>query len=166
MRGRAALADGAGRIRVEDVEIGDPGPGEVLVELRASGICHTDHQILEEGFRGILGHEGAGVVRGVGDGVTALKAGDHVLSNWAVFCGDCLQCLAVAPALIAAADRLPPLRFDVGLDDDLLGANRELHAQLTAAGVAHVYEEHPGPHDWDYWTVRIADTLRSFAAAL
>jgi S-(hydroxymethyl)glutathione dehydrogenase/alcohol dehydrogenase len=92
MRARAALADGKGGVAVRDIEVGAPGAGEVLVQLRASGICHTDHQLMGEGFHGIIGHEGAGVVEAVGAGVTTVQVGDHVLTNWAVYCGDCPQC--------------------------------------------------------------------------
>jgi len=92
MRAQAAVADGKGGLSVRDIEVGDPGPGEVLIELRASGICHTDHQIMGEGFAGIIGHEGAGVVLAVGAGVTSVAAGDHVLTNWAVYCGTCPAC--------------------------------------------------------------------------
>jgi Zn-dependent alcohol dehydrogenase len=90
---RAAVADGNGTIAVLDVVVSDPGPGEVLVDLRASGVCHTDHQILGEGFRGVLGHEGAGVVAAVGPDVTSVRVGDHVMTNWAVYCGLCPACL-------------------------------------------------------------------------
>jgi S-(hydroxymethyl)glutathione dehydrogenase/alcohol dehydrogenase len=90
--GRAAVADGSGAIVIRDVVVSAPGPGEVLVDLRASGICHTDHQILGEGFHGILGHEGAGVVDAVGPGVTSVAAGDHVMTNWSVWCGSCAAC--------------------------------------------------------------------------
>jgi S-(hydroxymethyl)glutathione dehydrogenase/alcohol dehydrogenase len=89
---RAAVADGMGGLAVRDVVVTGPGPGEVLVEMRASGICHTDHQILGEGFNGILGHEGAGVVAAVGSGVTSVDVGDRVMTNWSVYCGTCPAC--------------------------------------------------------------------------
>ena len=60
--------------------------------------------------------------------------------------------------------RLPPLRFDCGTGDGLLAGNRALHAALDARGVEHVYEEFPGGHDWPYWKLHVADTLRFFAA--
>jgi S-(hydroxymethyl)glutathione dehydrogenase/alcohol dehydrogenase len=81
-------------VQVRDIEVGAPGPGEVRVLLRASGVCHTDHQIVGEGFAGIIGHEGAGVVDAVGEGVTSVAPGDHVLTSWAVFCGECPQYLS------------------------------------------------------------------------
>ncbi len=69
-------------------------------------------------------------------------------------------------ALRAAPGPLPRLRFDCGLADGLLGANRELHAALDAAGIAHEYAEHAGGHDWAYWARHLEDTLRFFSAAL
>ncbi|MEM9417494.1 MAG: alpha/beta hydrolase-fold protein [Planctomycetota bacterium] len=64
------------------------------------------------------------------------------------------------------ADRLPPFRFDCGSDDLLIEHNRKLHADLDAAGIAHTYEEHPGGHEWPYWTKHIEDSLRFFAEQL
>jgi len=65
--------------------------------------------------------------------------------------------------LEAHRSRLPPLRFDCGTGDGLLADNRALHAALEARGVDHVYEEFPGGHDWPYWKLHVADTLRFFA---
>ena len=69
-------------------------------------------------------------------------------------------------ALRAAPGPLPRWRFDCGLADGLLDANRELHAALDAAGIAHEYAEHEGRHDWAYWARHLEDTLRFFASAL
>lgn len=71
--------------------------------------------------------------------------------------------LSVFKCLKANAHRLPPLRFDCGTDDLLIEPNRELHRQLEDAGIAHVYEEFSGGHEWAYWTEHLADTLRFFA---
>jgi S-formylglutathione hydrolase FrmB len=62
--------------------------------------------------------------------------------------------------------RLPPLRFDCGTGDSLLAGNRALHAALEARGIQHVYEEFPGGHDWPYWKLHLADTLRFFAGLI
>ena len=62
------------------------------------------------------------------------------------------------------ASRLPPLRFDCGTDDQLLPGNRALHAALEARGIEHQYEEYAGGHDWPYWRLHLADTLRFFDA--
>ena len=85
MRTRAAVAWAAKQpLSIETVELEGPKAGEVLVEIKATGVCHTDAYTLDgldsEGlFPAILGHEGAGIVREVGAGVTSVKPGDHVI---------------------------------------------------------------------------------------
>ncbi|QDT68523.1 Putative esterase [Planctomycetes bacterium MalM25] len=64
------------------------------------------------------------------------------------------------------ADRLPPFRFDCGVEDELIDANRTLHQQLNDAGIGHEYAEHPGGHEWPYWAEHIRTTLKFFAAQL
>jgi enterochelin esterase-like enzyme len=68
--------------------------------------------------------------------------------------------------LIEHRDCLPAIRFDCGLDDAFLGANRRLHEQLSQVDVPHIYQEHPGGHDWDYWAEHIAQTLVFFGQQL
>ena len=98
MRTRAAVAVGAGKpLEVMDVNLEGPKAGEVLVEMKATGICHTDEFTLSgadpEGlFPAILGHEGAGVVVDVGPGVTTLKKGDHVIPLYTPECRECEYC--------------------------------------------------------------------------
>jgi S-(hydroxymethyl)glutathione dehydrogenase/alcohol dehydrogenase len=97
---RAAVAFAAGKpLQVETVQLDGPKAGEVMVEIKATGICHTDEFTLSgadpEGlFPTILGHEGAGVVVEVGAGVTSLKAGDHVIPLYAPECRQCPSCLS------------------------------------------------------------------------
>jgi S-formylglutathione hydrolase FrmB len=74
--------------------------------------------------------------------------------------------LSVLQALVTAPAHLPALRFDCGRDDPCIDANRQLHTDLQAAGVAHSYAEHNGGHDWAYWTQHLEDTLRFFAQTL
>ncbi|MCK0168632.1 S-(hydroxymethyl)glutathione dehydrogenase/class III alcohol dehydrogenase [Jannaschia sp. S6380] len=99
MRTKAAVAVQAGKpLEIMDVELEGPKAGEVLVEIRATGICHTDEFTLSgadpEGlFPAILGHEGAGVVVDVGPGVTTLKKGDHVIPLYTPECRTCDYCL-------------------------------------------------------------------------
>jgi S-(hydroxymethyl)glutathione dehydrogenase/alcohol dehydrogenase len=99
MQVRAAVALEAGKpLSVEMVELSGPKAGEVLVELKATGICHTDEYTLSgkdsEGiFPSILGHEGAGVVVEVGPGVTSLAVGDHVIPLYTPECRQCEYCL-------------------------------------------------------------------------
>lgn len=89
---RAAIADGAGGFSIEDIEVAPPIADEVLVEIRAAGICHTDHASLSWKRPLVMGHEGAGVVRQVGPGVTHVAPGDRVVLNWCIPCGTCFQC--------------------------------------------------------------------------
>ena len=99
MRTRAAVAVGAGKpLEVMEVNLEGPKAGEVLVEIKSTGICHTDEFTLSgadpEGlFPAILGHEGAGVVVDVGPGVTSLKKGDHVIPLYTPECRECEYCL-------------------------------------------------------------------------
>jgi S-(hydroxymethyl)glutathione dehydrogenase/alcohol dehydrogenase len=100
MRTRAAVALEAGKpLEVMEVNLEGPKAGEVLVEIKATGICHTDEFTLSgadpEGlFPAILGHEGAGVVLEVGEGVTSLKPGDHVIPLYTPECRECEYCLS------------------------------------------------------------------------
>ena len=100
MKTRAAVAWKAGDpLTIETVDLEPPRAGEVLVEVKATGICHTDYYTLSgadpEGiFPSILGHEGAGVVLEVGDGVTVLKPGDHVIPLYTPECRQCKFCLS------------------------------------------------------------------------
>ena len=93
MRCKAAIADGNGGFTIDTVEVGAPRSGEVLVEIKAAGICHTDHASLNWKRPLVIGHEGAGVVRETGAGVSHVKRGDPVVLNWAIPCGRCFQCL-------------------------------------------------------------------------
>jgi S-(hydroxymethyl)glutathione dehydrogenase / alcohol dehydrogenase len=100
MKTRAAVAWEAKRpLTIETIEIGGPRPGEVLVEVIATGVCHTDAYTLsgldsEGKFPAILGHEGAGIVREVGAGVTSVKVGDHVIPLYTPECRACKTCLS------------------------------------------------------------------------
>jgi S-(hydroxymethyl)glutathione dehydrogenase / alcohol dehydrogenase len=100
MKTRAAVAWKAGApLTIEEVDLDGPRAGEVLVEIKATGICHTDHYTLSgadpEGlFPAILGHEGAGVVVDVGPGVTSLKKDDHVIPLYTPECRQCKFCLS------------------------------------------------------------------------
>ena len=99
MRTRAAVATEAGKpLEIMEVNLDGPRAGEVLVEVKATGLCHTDDFTLSgadpEGlFPAILGHEGAGVVVEVGEGVTSVKPGDHVIPLYTPECRECEYCL-------------------------------------------------------------------------
>ena len=98
METRAAVAVEAGKpMEIHTVELDGPKAGEVLVEIKATGICHTDEFTLsgadpEGAFPAILGHEGAGIVVDVGAGVTSLKTGDHVIPLYTPECRECDYC--------------------------------------------------------------------------
>jgi len=100
MKTRAAIAYQAGKpLGIETVDLEGPKAGEVLVEIKATGVCHTDEFTLSgadpEGlFPAILGHEGAGVVVDTGPGVTTLKKGDHVIPLYTPECRQCKACLS------------------------------------------------------------------------
>ncbi|WP_376090251.1 S-(hydroxymethyl)glutathione dehydrogenase/class III alcohol dehydrogenase [Roseomonas sp. CCTCC AB2023176] len=108
MKTRAAVAWEANKpLTIETVDLEGPKPGEVLVEIMATGVCHTDAYTLSgldsEGlFPCILGHEGAGVVREVGAGVSSIKAGDHVIPLYTPECRACKTCLSQRSNLCTA----------------------------------------------------------------
>ena len=98
MKTRAAIAVEAGHaLEIETVDLEGPRPGEVLVEIKATGICHTDEFTRSGGdpeglFPAILGHEGAGIVLEVGAGVRSVRPGDHVIPLYTPECGECKSC--------------------------------------------------------------------------
>jgi S-(hydroxymethyl)glutathione dehydrogenase / alcohol dehydrogenase len=100
MKSRAAVAWGANKpLTIEEVNVEGPKAGEVLVEMKATGVCHTDAYTLsgldsEGKFPAILGHEGAGIVREIGAGVTSVKPGDHVIPLYTPECRGCKTCLS------------------------------------------------------------------------
>jgi S-(hydroxymethyl)mycothiol dehydrogenase len=94
---RAVVAKSKGApVSVETILVPDPGPGEALVKVEACGVCHTDLHYREGGinddFPFLLGHEAAGTVEAVGEGVVGLEAGDYVILNWRAVCGHCRSC--------------------------------------------------------------------------
>src|SRR3569623_1036093 len=128
MKSRAAVAFEAKKpLEIVEVDLEGPKAGEVLVEIMATGICHTDAYTLDgldsEGiFPSILGHEGAGVVREVGPGVTTVKPGDHVIPLYTPECRQCKSCLSgktnLCTAIRATQGKglMPdgPSRFSIG----------------------------------------------------
>jgi S-(hydroxymethyl)mycothiol dehydrogenase len=100
VRGVVARAKGE-PVSIETIVVPDPGPGEAIVDIQACGVCHTDLHYREGGinddFPFLLGHEAAGTVESVGDGVTNVKPGDYVILNWRAVCGNCRSCLKGKP---------------------------------------------------------------------
>ena len=85
---------------VETLDLEEPKSGEVLVKMEAAGVCHSDWHLMTGATQHKTpGHEGAGVVEAVGEGVTRVKPGDHVSLNWAPNCGECFYCLRNRPSL-------------------------------------------------------------------
>ena len=100
MKSKAAIAFSAGEpLSIEEVDLEGPKSGEVLIEVMATGVCHTDAYTLSGGdpeglFPSILGHEGAGIVRELGNGVDTLQVGDHVIPLYTPECRQCKFCLS------------------------------------------------------------------------
>ncbi|MBA2810967.1 S-(hydroxymethyl)mycothiol dehydrogenase [Streptomyces sp. KM273126] len=94
---RGVIAPGKNEpVRIETILVPDPGPGEAVVKVQACGVCHTDLHYKQGGinddFPFLLGHEAAGVVESVGEGVTDVAPGDFVILNWRAVCGNCRAC--------------------------------------------------------------------------
>jgi S-(hydroxymethyl)glutathione dehydrogenase / alcohol dehydrogenase len=130
----AVLRERGGRLRIEEIDLPDPGPGQVRVTLAATGVCHSDASLadgtLRQSLPVVLGHEGAGRVSAVGDGVTGFAPGDPVVLNWAPPCRDCWWCTHGEPWLCARADEAwqrPYAR---------LGDGREVYPGLGTAAFA------------------------------
>lgn len=89
--------------QIEELDLAEPRQGEVLVQVKAAGVCHSDWHLMTGATKHPLpvvpGHEGAGVVAAAGEGVTRVKLGDHVALNWAPNCGTCFYCLRDRPSL-------------------------------------------------------------------
>ncbi len=100
IKSKAAIAWGPGQpLSIEEVDVMPPKAGEVLVKVIATGVCHTDAFTLsgedpEGNFPAILGHEGGGIVEAVGEGVTSVQVGDHVIPLYTPECGECKFCLS------------------------------------------------------------------------
>ena len=90
-------------LEIRDLSLDDPRAGEVLIQLKASGVCHSDWHIISGDTQHVmpvvLGHEGAGIIQEIGPGVTRVKAGDHAVLSWAPACGECFYCHHGQPQL-------------------------------------------------------------------
>lgn len=89
---KAAIGKGDGSFVIDKIAVSDPEENEVLVKVKAAGLCHTDHDSLNWGKPIVMGHEGAGIVEKIGSGVTGFTIGDRVILNWATPCMKCFQC--------------------------------------------------------------------------
>ncbi|MFJ8709687.1 Zn-dependent alcohol dehydrogenase [Streptomyces anulatus] len=115
---RGVVFDGTRTEVVDDLEIRDPGPGEVLVEVAAAGLCHSDLSVIDGTIPFpvpvVLGHEGAGVVEAVGPGVGHVRPGDHVALSTLANCGACAQCDRGRPTMCRKAIGRPGRPFSRG----------------------------------------------------
>lgn len=103
---KALVADAPNKYSVQEVSLDEPKAGEVLIDMKATGVCHSDLSIingtLPVGLPMVVGHEGAGIVAAVGEGVTNVSPGDHVVLTWVAICGDCYFCHHEQPYLCSA----------------------------------------------------------------
>jgi S-(hydroxymethyl)glutathione dehydrogenase/alcohol dehydrogenase len=125
MKTRAAIAENkGGPLRIEEVDLADPGPGEVCIRAEACGICRSDLHAIDGGesvrFPAVLGHEAAGVVEAIGNGVKQLAIGDQVVLSWTPACGLCPACRRGEVQLCRG------LRMSVGLNGPLTWNGRGL----------------------------------------
>ena len=155
VQGVVSMAEGD-PVTITDVVIPDPGPGEAVVAIQACGVCHTDLHYREGGindeFPFLLGHEAAGVVESVGDGVTEVAPGDYVILNWRAVCGQCRSCLRGRPqicfsthnasqkmTLADGTDLSPALGIGAFVEKTLVAAGQctkvDAAAPATAAGL-------------------------------
>src|SRR4051812_17297659 len=139
VRGVIAAKRGA-PVTVQTVLVPDPGPGEALVRVQACGVCHTDLHYREGGinddFPFLLGHEAAGVVEAVGDGVSDVAPGDFVVLNWRAVCGECRACARGRPwYCFATHNATQPMSLTDGTTlSPALGIGAFVEKTLVAAG--------------------------------
>ncbi|MET9337093.1 S-(hydroxymethyl)mycothiol dehydrogenase [Nonomuraea sp. NPDC003804] len=138
---QGVVARGKGQdVTVETVLVPDPGPGEAVVAVKACGVCHTDLHYREGGisddFPFLLGHEAAGVVEAVGEGVTGLAPGDYVILNWRAVCGNCRACLRGRPwYCFATHNAAQKMTLKDGTElNPALGIGAFIEKTLVAAG--------------------------------
>ncbi len=139
---RAVVARAKGEpVTVEVIEVPDPGPGEVVVAVQACGVCHTDLHYREgainDDFPFLLGHEAAGIVELVGQGVTEVATGDFVILNWRAVCGECRSCRRGRPQYcFATHNATSKMTLDGKVLSPALGIGAFAEKTLVAAGQA------------------------------
>lgn len=127
-------------VRVETIRVPDPGPGEAVVRVQACGVCHTDLHYraggINDDFPFLLGHEAAGVVEQVGDGVRAVAPGDFVILNWRAVCGVCRACRRGRPwYCFDTHNATQPMKLSDGTElTPALGIGAFAEKTLVAAG--------------------------------
>ncbi len=131
LKAQAAVGDGRGNFEIKQIGIDDPIGREVLVKMRASGVCHTDWDSLSWGRSVILGHEGAGEVVQVGSGVSTVRPGDRVMLNWAIPCGVCFQCERGKENICEDRGTVPDARYHQSVSEQD-GSGKEQDGKTTA----------------------------------
>lgn len=130
----AVLREAPGELVVEEVRVAAPGPHEVRIANAAAGLCHSDLHFMDATYPwilpAVLGHESAGVVEEVGDQVSYVKRGDHVVTCVSVFCGECDRCLSGRPALCAS----PAVRHPADAPPRLTAPDGEPVSQFSDLG--------------------------------
>jgi Zn-dependent alcohol dehydrogenase len=147
---RGVIFDGKQVQVVDDLEIREPGPGEVLVAVSAAGLCHSDLSVVDGTIPFpvpvVLGHEGAGVVEAVGAGVTHVKAGDHVALSTLANCGACAECDRGRPTMCRKAIGMPRQPFARGGQPLYQFASNSAFAERTvvkAVQAVRIHEDVP-----------------------
>ncbi len=139
VRGVVARAKGA-PVTLETILVPDPGPGEAKVKIQACGVCHTDLHYREgainDAFPYLLGHEAAGIVESVGEGVTDVAPGDYVILNWRAVCGQCRACRRGRPwYCFSTHNATQPMTLEDGTPlSPALGIGAFADKTLVAAG--------------------------------
>ena len=139
---RAVMFDGKRVEVVDDLEVRDPGPGEVLVAISAAGLCHSDLSVVDGTIPFpvpvVLGHEGAGVVEAVGVGVTHVEPGDHVALSTLANCGACAECDRGRPTMCRQAIGRPGRPFRRGEQAVFQFASNSAFAERTVVKAVQV----------------------------
>ncbi|MGJ9460670.1 NAD(P)-dependent alcohol dehydrogenase [Oceanobacillus sp. CF4.6] len=134
MKVKAAVSHSVGEeLKIQEVELMDPGAEEVLIKIVATGVCHTDAESINgrgAPFPAVLGHEGAGIIEKVGSGVTNVQPGDHVVLSYS-YCGECSQCLTGHQNL---CERTVELNFGGKSKDGTNRINQHDHSLSTFFG--------------------------------
>jgi len=133
MKTRAAIIEAKDSpLRIEEIDVADPGPGEARIRIQACGICRSDLHAIDGGesvrLPAVLGHEAAGVVDSLGPGVEHLSVGDHVVLSWTPACGACVSCRRGEVQLCHL------LRMSAGLDGPLTWRGRGLDRFMALGG--------------------------------
>ena len=151
MADQGVVLSAPGTVALEEIRVEAPGRGEVLVRIEATGVCHSDLHVIEEdgwghAFPILLGHEGAGTIEAIGDGVDAVAIGDRVVIGWKTACGHCSQCLAGQPRQCKKPPTAPGRLFradDTELTPVLRTGTFATHTVVPAVAAAKVPRELP-----------------------